>query len=268
MRITILIDRPHSWFAIYGKRLEDVLSIQRHSVQSVYEIEEVDDGDCLFLLSCGKVVGPDILKLNTHNIIVHASKLPHGRGFAPLSWQILEGKRNICFTLFEAREEVDKGEIYLQEELYLKGYELIDEWQKKSAELIISMITSFIKMYKRDPNLKGRHQKGESSWYNRRKLQDSELDLSQSIANQFNLLRIVDNKTYPAFFLQGGKYYVVYVTKERETCGVNVDVIDVQRDMRSLFFSIDGEKPRKKIYFDMLEHRYCLTVVGKEEVTS
>ena len=43
-------------------------------------------------------------------------------------------------------------------------------------------------------------QKGEETFYKKRGKSDSELDNNKTIKDNFNLLRVVDNEKYPAFF--------------------------------------------------------------------
>ncbi|EOB2070111.1 formyltransferase family protein [Campylobacter coli] len=57
------------------------------------------------------------LKNNTHNIVIHASNLPQGKGWSPFFHQVIEGKNEITFSLFEADDKVDNGDIYLQKTL-------------------------------------------------------------------------------------------------------------------------------------------------------
>ena len=54
---------------------------------------------------------------------------------------------------------------------------------------------------------KGKPQRGIASYYKRRYPKDSKLDIDRSIRDQFNLLRIVDNESYPAYFEMGGKLF-------------------------------------------------------------
>ena len=44
-------------------------------------------------------------------------------------------------------------------------------------------------------------------------MDDSELDINKSINSQFNLLRICDNKRYPAFFRKHGFTYKLQIEK-------------------------------------------------------
>jgi len=56
-------------------------------------------------------------------------------------------------------------------------------------------------------------QRGKGSFYKRRGARDSRLDISKTIAEQFDLLRVVDNDIYPAFFKYKGQKYFLKVTK-------------------------------------------------------
>ena len=109
-------------------------------------------------------------------MLVHESNLPLGKGFSPLQWQILEGKNKIVFSLLEASEEVDSGDIIEQMECNLDGTELYDEVRSKQAKLTFELISRFIRNY---PNYKKKKQFGKSTYYRRRKITDSELDINK-----------------------------------------------------------------------------------------
>jgi methionyl-tRNA formyltransferase len=57
-------------------------------------------------------------------------------------------------------------------------------------------------------------QSGESSFYPKRSPADSMIDINKTIIEQFNLLRIVDNERYPAYFDWLGKRYYLRIEKE------------------------------------------------------
>jgi methionyl-tRNA formyltransferase len=96
--------------------------------------------------------------------------------------------------------------IYGQRNIELDGTELIDEIRKKQAEITFQLVLDFIKGY---PRNEGRLQIGESTFYKKRKPQNSELDIESSLSTQFNLLRVCDNERYPAYFkIQGVKYFL------------------------------------------------------------
>ena len=57
-------------------------------------------------------------------------------------------------------------------------------------------------------------QLGELSHYRRLRSVDSQLDPERSLADQFNLLRVVDNLNYPAFFSMSGRTFSIQVLGE------------------------------------------------------
>lgn len=204
MKIAVLTS-PSQWFIPYAKKLVDEIK----DATLFYNHKEMNDQyDITFILSYHNIISKEYLT-SKHNIVIHASKLPEGKGWAPMFWQILDDKNIIPFSMFEASTGVDNGDIYMLDELRLTGLELNDELRKKQATFIIKMCKKFINNYKEYSNPKS--QTGIESFYKKRSTKDSELDISKSIDSQFNLLRIVDNENYPAFFYKNGKKYILKI---------------------------------------------------------
>jgi len=92
------------------------------------------------------------------------------------------------------------------------GTELIEELRQKQAEYTIKMCVSFVEDY---PGIisRGKEQSGRSSYYKKRKPEDSKLDVDKTIREQFNLLHIVDNNRYPAYFELNGMRYILKIEK-------------------------------------------------------
>jgi len=209
MKITILTDNPDSWIIQYVNKLVKKLSLH-HEVFHVYSVGDITKGDILFILSCENIIKKSVLNLNKNNIVVHPSKLPEGRGWSPLAWQIIEGKNKIPISLFEAAENVDTGDVYILDYITLEGHELNDEIKHLQGEKTIEMITHYITQY---PMI-GNPQLGDPTYYLKRKEHDNELDVKKSIKEQFNLFRIVDNERYPIHFFMNGIKYKLKIYKD------------------------------------------------------
>ena len=200
-RIAILTS-GNQWFVPYAQKLHE----QIPGSELFFDHKEIDASfNVVFILSYHKIIEENYLKKHNHNIVVHESDLPEGKGWAPMFWQILEGKNNIIFSMFEASNGVDDGDIYLQKTLRLTGYELNKELRKKQGNLTIDMCHDFLKID--TPSVVKKSQIGNESFYKKRTSEDSQLNINKSIKEQFNLLRIVDNDNYPAFFEVGGHKY-------------------------------------------------------------
>jgi methionyl-tRNA formyltransferase len=205
--ITILTDTPRSWFVPYAVRLKELLE-PHHSITHVFNASKVTSGDILLILSCEKLISKKVLALNTNNIVVHPSALPQGKGWSPLSWQVLEGRNQIPITLFEAAEGVDSGDVYLRDVIELDGTELNERIKELQGKKVLSMVMNYINLRK---TLVAEAQEGPESVYPRRTPKDSELSINKTLEENFNLLRTVDNELYPAFFVINGKKYTIKV---------------------------------------------------------
>ncbi len=193
----------------------DRLRTSGHKVTIVYDVNEIPEGDIALFLSCWSLVPPEILSRSAHNLVVHASDLPAGKGWSPMTWQIIEGKNLIPLTLFEAQATVDSGRIYSTDFIEFEGHELLQEMRVALMEKSYQLCERFIENYP-EVSVTGKMQSGEESFYRRRESSDSQLEADQSIASQFNLLRTVDNDYYPAFFNYQGCRYKLRIEKSDE----------------------------------------------------
>ena len=55
--------------------------------------------DICIIFSYFKILPKNYLNKSNYNLIVHESNLPKGRGMSPLTWQIINNKSEIVFSL-------------------------------------------------------------------------------------------------------------------------------------------------------------------------
>ncbi len=207
--VSVVVDNPN-WMIPYARRLVDELCAGGDRARLLDRVTAVEGGGITFFLNCHSRVPEPVLARSHHNLVVHASRLPKGRGMSPWVWQILEGARTLPLTLFEAVAELDAGPLYRTVEIPLEGHELVDEIRDKLGTATIALCHWFLDL-DRPPT--GRPQEGEPTRYRRRTPADSRLDPERSLAEQFELLRVVDNERYPAFFELRGKRYILKIEK-------------------------------------------------------
>ncbi|MDR0674505.1 MAG: UDP-2,4-diacetamido-2,4,6-trideoxy-beta-L-altropyranose hydrolase [Zoogloeaceae bacterium] len=183
-----------------------------HRVAWGHEARDLPGGDICFYLGYGKIVDRMTRARYNHNLVAHESALPEGRGWSPMTWRILAGESQFTVSLFEAVDEVDAGPIYLQETFHLQGAELVFEWRALQAETTRKLCRAFVSEYPAVLN-RARRQEGEGSAYPRRTPKDSRLDVDRPLKEQFNLLRVVDNERYPAYFEIAGGVFTLHIQK-------------------------------------------------------
>jgi methionyl-tRNA formyltransferase len=208
MNILILTDNIESWFVKYGKILQTKIEEKGHNVRYIFSAKDISESDICFILSCTKIIKDEHLQKNKHNIVIHASDLPKGKGFSPLQWQILEGKNEIILTLFEVVAKVDSGPYYIKDKIVLQGNELLPEIRGILAEKIIEMCLKFVDNI---DEMLPVQQVGNESFYKRRTLEDDKIDINEPLIKQFNHFRICDNEKFPLWFEYLGKRYILKI---------------------------------------------------------
>jgi methionyl-tRNA formyltransferase len=204
-RVTIVVDNP-SWILPYAENLATIIEENGDKPKLCRSYAEINSGEVAFFLGCTGIATNEVLDLNHYNLIVHESDLPKGRGFAPVAWQILDGVNEIPICLLEADRAADTGIVYYREVMCFKGHELNDQIRSRQGQMTIKLCVRFLK--ENNPP-QGIQQVGQPTTYPRRYPKDSCINTLLSLEEQFDLLRVVDNQRYPAFFdYRGNRYYL------------------------------------------------------------
>ncbi len=204
MKVSILCsDLDHPVVAHLHRWIHDHPNIE---IELCQKKAELTGGNLLFLISCSEMIRQDTKDLYEHTLVIHASNVPSGRGFAPLNWQILERAASITVTMMDAAMKVDTGEIYHQVTFENEGIESFDEIFEKLFEAEIELMNYAVDHY---PDLPRRPQPTdvEDSYYRRRTAADSTVLASQSLEEIFDLLRASDPVRYPVTFEHRGQRY-------------------------------------------------------------
>ncbi|MDC0938727.1 formyltransferase family protein [Candidatus Pelagibacter sp.] len=214
MKIQILISKT-SWANQYKNYIKIRLKKYTNIINFYDHHKNLKKGyDINIIFSYFKIIPKKKLAFSKTNLIPHESKLPRGKGMSPLTWQILQKKNKIYFSLIEADTKVDSGIIYFQKKIKIEKNLLFG--QIKNIQLIenLKLIEKFIKYFKTKKEIpRGKIQAGRSTTYRRRTPNDSRININKTIKSQFNLLRVADDKNYPSFFKMNGKKYIIKISK-------------------------------------------------------
>lgn len=206
--ISIVVDND-SWVLPYAQTLVADCIAQGDDAKLCRTHQEIRIGAVACYLGCIKITPSEILSRNKRNLVVHASDLPKGRGFSPWTYAVLEGKAEVAICLIDAVKEVDAGNIIYKDWIALEGTELVDDLRRLIGQKSVDLCHRFLS--ENSPPL-GFPQNGDVTICGRRRPSDSRLHPEKTIAEQFNVLRVVDNRSYPAFFEYRGKRYKLAIT--------------------------------------------------------
>lgn len=207
MRISFLCsDTQHP----VNKHLQEWMAQQQgvHQIELVRKKGELSGGDILFLISCSEIVRTAERATYHTSLVLHASDLPQGRGWSPHIWQIISGAEEITLSLLEAEDRVDSGRIWKKVRFPVPKHALWNEINERMFDAEIELIDFAVSKFDgivpvdQSPNI-------EPTYFPRRSPADSQLDPAQSIASQFDKIRVCDPNRFPAFFeLHGNKYKI------------------------------------------------------------
>jgi len=102
--------------------------------------------DVICVVAYGKILPKEILDIPKYGAInVHPSLLPKYRGSAPIQWAILNGDKETGVTTMYLDEQMDSGDIILQEKVTINDNEtsgeLWDRLSKIGAKLLVETLS-------------------------------------------------------------------------------------------------------------------------------
>ncbi|NDY73273.1 UDP-glucuronic acid dehydrogenase [Desulfobacter hydrogenophilus] len=214
MKISLLCSDPNHPVNAYLLRWIE-RNEATHAISLVRSKKYLSGGDILFLVSCSEIIGPIERKKYRSTLVLHASKLPHGRGWSPHIWQIIGGAKEITLSLLEAENAVDTGRIWHQVTLSVPKHALWDEINEQLFNAEISSIDFAVKHFEKI-NPVEQNKNIEPSYFPKRKPIDSKIDPKKSILSQFDLIRVCDPNRFPAYFELHGHKYKLQLEKIRD----------------------------------------------------
>lgn len=190
---------------------KDLMLQNGHEVLLCFDKTELTNGELLFLVSCGQIIEEKARKSFGSVLVLHASDLPAARGWSPHIWAIVRGQNEITVSLLEAKDPVDSGQIWLKQKFSLNGHELLNEINDKLFQTELDLMTKAVEQYN---TIIPQPQIGNPGDYMPKRTPDhSQLQSELTLAEQFDLLRVVDNERYPAFFDYRGHRYLIKIEK-------------------------------------------------------
>ena len=172
-------------------------------------------GDICFLISCTEILPVEFMQRYTHVLVIHASELPKGRGWSPHIWAIIQGQEELTVSLLEASEKVDCGDIWHKSTYQIPKYFLYNDIIEVVNQAHVDLIDYAVEHHATvDPLPQDLHI--APTYLPKRTPVDSEISAYESIASQFNLLRVCDNNRFPSFFHLHGKKFKITIESSDE----------------------------------------------------
>lgn len=123
---------------------------------SLYQPDKMDDNfleqlrslkiDIIIVVAYGKKLPVKLLHIPILGCIAaHPSLLPKYRGAAPIEWAIIRGEKKTGVTIIRVNEEIDAGDIILQEEIDISPDETAQALGERLSSLTSEMLQESLK---------------------------------------------------------------------------------------------------------------------------
>ncbi len=215
MNYILLGNKNHSFLTFYSSYKElksPSLHFPFDNYELVFDIDDVPEGATVFCVSYPHIISLSVLSRFKHCIVIHASDLPDGKGWSPHVWQILEGKTSIVMSAISADVELDCGPIWAKVLMHIPDNALHNEISQimfdnhlKLFEIVSNKINNNIIPLPQDDR--------PSSFYKRRRPEDSYVDIESTINDIFDLLRVSDPHHYPVHFRHRNQTFKLQISK-------------------------------------------------------
>jgi methionyl-tRNA formyltransferase len=145
-------------------------------------------------------------------IVVHSSRLPHGRGWAPIYYSFAEQQFTYDISVIAASNLVDAGDVIARASFPMRPNYTAPFIRKVDEEVALILISKIINKWP-DGNFIAIKQEGMPTYRKRRSPVDNEISVEMPITQLMPHLRAVE-KSSPAFFYHEGVKFIIEIKPE------------------------------------------------------
>jgi methionyl-tRNA formyltransferase len=121
-------------------------------------------------------------------INLHTGKLPEYRGRHAIQWALINGEKEIGITIHFINENIDQGDIILQDCVPIERNDTLKMIQKKITPKAASLVVAAVKQLKEGCVYRRKQDERLSSFHRKRKPRDGKVDWSKSGVELSNLI--------------------------------------------------------------------------------
>ncbi len=167
--------------------------------------------DVIFIVGCRILISKDIYEIpDLGCLAVHDSPLPHYRGFAPLNWAIINGEECAGVTLFYLNEQMDGGDIALQETIPIAQDETAPMLYDKICSATVDLVRDAVERLMRNALPRTPQNYNEGSFTCSRTPIDGMIDWSWPSKKIYDMIRALTSPYPGAYTIWDGKKLIIW----------------------------------------------------------
>lgn len=157
----------------------------------------------IFIIGWSQLVRRPLLELPYHGTVgIHPTRLPEGRGRAPIPWTILKGLKSTACTLFFLTEGVDDGPVIDQVEVPIGSRETASTLYAKQRDAHVQLVHRNAAPLLAGEAVATPQDESKATFWTRRRPEDGRIDWSAPADQVERLIRAVTHP-FPGAFADG-----------------------------------------------------------------
>lgn len=209
-------EHSHENIKYYDKIIEECSKNKitvAESLKREYVFEEIQKNKPDYIMSFGyrRMIPKKIYNLSKRaSIGSHFAPLPQYRGFSPLNWVLINGEKETAVNLFHLTDEVDSGDIVVQEKIEIDNSDNINSLFDKCLSIFTKVLEQEIENLEKGIVNRNPQPTTMATYTCARSPEDGLIIWSKPAEEIYNLIRAL---TYPypcAFtYYKGKKIYIL-----------------------------------------------------------
>ena len=180
--------------------------------------------DVLFVIGWSQLVKKEILDIPYMGCIgIHPTKLPEGRGRAPIPWTLIKGMKKSAVTIFFLDEGADSGNIISQKDFYISINADAKSLYKKVLDIHIELINEVLPKILNNNIDSYPQDNTKATYWKKRKPEDGIIDWNKPTIELYNWIRGLTHPYPGAFTFYNDKK--IYIWKA-EAIGISKDNLE------------------------------------------
>ena len=165
--------------------------------------------DVFFIVGLSQMVKRDLLAIPRLGCVgFHPTRLPEGRGRAPVAWMALEGRSGAA-TFFQMTERADAGPVLVQEPFTVTGTDYSADVTRKLEAAMDAALDRWLPQLKRGEWKAVPQDESQATFYGKRAPEDGIIDWRRSAKEIYALIRAASDPYPGAYtFVEGCKLIV------------------------------------------------------------
>lgn len=182
-----------------GTEIDFIETADINDYETIESLRELEPDLCV-CAGWTQIVSGEVLEIPNNGFLgLHSSRLPEGRGGAPVNWSIINDEDEAWMSLFHFTPEIDDGDVIKQVSVPIQDRDDVKTVYNKLTRASFELLDSVLDGLARGESDAKKQDRGKATYRPNRKPEDGIIDWRSTARQLFNWVRAL-TRPYPGAF--------------------------------------------------------------------